>query len=207
MSYEKLSLTTPISFKYRIAMEESKQQGKFATPNREVVTMPLESTPGEDHATVTPPTPNGKQVRFDAKPSEQAKRGVVSRRGGRYGSPSRSAIEYPTFRSQNPDSSMHSFPQDEITEPPRMVSSSEGEANIGEEFSSPAAKTEPRHSNFSPPPTESATTDKVSFLSMYFLILFFLSPKLIFKNSRTNERRYDHHSINFITYPLYTMQN
>jgi hypothetical protein len=148
-------------------MEDSKQQGKFATPNREGVILPPESTPVGDHATVTPPTPNGKQVRFDAKPSEQAKRGVVSRRGGRYGSPSRSAIEYPTFRSQNTDSSLHSS-QDVVSEPQRMISCSESETHVREESVSPAIKTEPHHSNFSPPPTETTTTDKVSLVSGKF---------------------------------------
>jgi hypothetical protein len=74
-----------------------------------VATKPSYTTPDredpktEELATVTPLESTQKQVRFDGDPDSSAKRGLVSRRGGRYSSPSRlkaeAVLEYKTYRS------------------------------------------------------------------------------------------------------------
>jgi len=102
-------------------MSETKKKSAFATPDREIqnLTMGLvkkEPTPqmSEELKTVTPLDPSPKHVRFgkqgDSSPTtvaatNKSKRGLVSRRGGRYGSPSRlksegpGIVEYKAFRS------------------------------------------------------------------------------------------------------------
>mmetsp|Transcript_2210 Transcript_2210/g.3491 ORF Transcript_2210/g.3491 Transcript_2210/m.3491 type:complete len:871 (+) Transcript_2210:262-2874(+) len=95
-----------------------KKKAAFATPDRDGSELTLEAhtaTASITVKTVTPPTPNvagNKQVRFDKDDSNMTgssgkSRGLVSRRGGRYGSPSRSnsnstttaVLEYKTYRS------------------------------------------------------------------------------------------------------------
>jgi hypothetical protein len=95
-----------------MATTAASKKASFATPDRDVE-VTGEAAPTPAVKTVTPPTPTAgsKQVRFDNKdePSSSSniatKRGLVSRRGGRYGSPSRNSIsttavlEYKTYRS------------------------------------------------------------------------------------------------------------
>lgn len=96
------------------------EQAAFATPDRENTTTDP-SPPKEPHETevplsetantVTPLDADDKQVRFSAEKKKDSKRGLVSRRGGRLGSPATAprvtisskedgpVLEFKTFRS------------------------------------------------------------------------------------------------------------
>ena len=171
------------------------KKATFATPDRDhhhhhgtpssVSSIPNEPPPaGGDIQTVTPPTPNGKQVRFDKDNADvvvSSKRGVVSRRGGRYGSPSRSsaaataaaAVEYnKTYRSPKREEtssdggvpSLCSSHSETLGEAPCMISCSEGETTspLTEISPSKKPKADSRNVTFSPRPTEVASAEKVS---------------------------------------------
>ena len=163
-------------------MKESKKAA-FETPNRDSVAQAAaeeaKSSSGE-FPTVTPPTPNAKQVRFDKENADvSSKRGLVSRRGGRYGSPSRStpptttAVEYKTYRSPKREEASHSdggVPSlcssncDNLREAPSMISCSEGETTspLTEESPSKIPKNDVRNVTFSPRPNEGTQYEKVS---------------------------------------------
>ncbi|KAI2504173.1 hypothetical protein MHU86_10287 [Fragilaria crotonensis] len=161
------------------------KKAAFETPDRESAELDL---PEESLAvagecpTVTPPTPNGKQVRFDKENADVSmKRGLVSRRGGRYGSPSRmtppttstTATEYKTYRSPKREEtslsdggvpSLCSSNCDNLREAPSMISCSEGETTspLTEESPSKIPKADSRNVTFSPRPNEGSQLEKTS---------------------------------------------
>jgi hypothetical protein len=175
------------------------KKAAFATPDRDhhpnvvapssASSIHNEATPaGGEMQTVTPPTPNGKQVRFDKDNVNgvvSSKRGVVSRRGGRYGSPSRTSapaammaapaapVEYnKAYRSPKREEtssdggvpSLCSAHSEALGEAPSMISCSEGETTSPLTEMSPSKKPKPESRNvtFSPRPTEVASAEKVS---------------------------------------------
>lgn len=176
-------------------VSKKKKSAAFATPDRDIPepTSKKEPTPAasEDIKTVTPPefTPNGKQVRFDKDESPgSTKRGLVSRRGGRYGSPARKdtttgVVEYKTYRSPKRETessdgvpSLCSTASGTIKEeikPASSISLDKAETTSPlQEDGSPSKKaiapkaTESRNVTFSPRPTVSdcVATDRVSVL-------------------------------------------
>jgi hypothetical protein len=175
------------------------KKAAFETPDRDSaeLDLPEESlaTAG-DCPTVTPPTPNGKQVRFDKEnPDVSTKRGLVSRRGGRYGSPSRmtppttstTTTEYKTYRSPKREEtslsdggvpSLCSSNCDNLREAPSMISCSEGETTspLTEESPSKIPKAESRNVTFSPRPNEGTQMEKVS--RSLDLVVSFLYPSI-----------------------------
>lgn len=177
------------------------KKAAFATPDRDhhhnvvapssASSIQNEATPaGGEMQTVTPPTPNGKQVRFDKDNVNgvvSSKRGVVSRRGGRYGSPSRTSVpnmmaapavpvEYSkTYRSPKREEtssdggvpSLCSSHSEALGEAPSMISCSEAETTSPLTEMSPSKKPKPesresRNVTFSPRPTEVSSAEKVS---------------------------------------------
>lgn len=161
------------------------KKAAFETPDRDSaeLNLPEESLAAAGECpTVTPPTPNGKQVRFDKENADASmKRGLVSRRGGRYGSPSRmtppttstTATEYKTYRSPKREEtslsdggvpSLCSSNCDNLREAPSMISCSEGETTspLTEESPSKIPKADSRNVTFSPRPNEGSQLEKVS---------------------------------------------
>ena len=166
------------------APRKDSKKAAFETPNRDSMAQAVaEETISAvgDFPTVTPPTPNAKQVRFDKENADvSSKRGLVSRRGGRYGSPSRktpppttTVVEYKTYRSPKREETSHSdggVPSlcssncDNLREAPSMISCSEGETTspLTEESPSMIPKSDSRNVTFSPRPNEGTQYEKVS---------------------------------------------
>lgn len=222
--------TTPASAA-TTTMEEQKRAA-FATPDRDHGAATVQKDPpsfppsAPVNKTVTPPTPNnnGKQVRFDKDNHDIASnnRGLVSRRGGRYGSPSRgtagAVVEYKTYRSPKREEtsldggvpSLWSSNSGTLREAPSIISCSEGETTspLGEDSPSKKLKAESRNVTFSPRPTEVSTAEKVSLRNLDGSVFLLQVPHIFSLSRQVRKHRHGHPwAIIFTTCRLSEMPN